>query len=61
MPVYAAAILAAAFLAAGVLFLFRGRRTGKRAFILAGLAAFILCAGCVVYLAATLLLVSGIA
>ena len=60
MPVGTAAVLAAAFLAGGGLSLRNGKQTGKRAWTFAGIALLALCAACVFYLAAALLLLDGI-
>ena len=61
MSVYMAAILAAICLAAGIALIDRGRKNGKRAFILSGIAAVILCLGLLTYVGAALVLVSAVA
>lgn len=59
MPVWGAAVLAAVLLIGGFLCRRVWKKTGKRPFMFAGIALFLLCAGCVFYLAAALLLLGS--
>lgn len=60
MPVWGFAILAAAFLAGGVISLRTGIKTGQRAWRFAGIFLFLLCGVSILYLVATCLLLGGI-
>lgn len=60
MPVWGIAVLAAVFLASGIASLRTGTKTGKRVWTFTYIALFLLCAVCVLYLAAALLLLGGV-
>ncbi len=60
MTVWLAAVLAVVFLAGGALFLRMGSKPEKRLWKIAGMALPFACAMCVLYIAATWLLLGGI-
>ncbi len=60
MPVWGVVILAAIFLAGGIMSLYTGTKTGKRVWTFAGIFLFLLCVVSILYLAAAFLLLGGI-
>lgn len=60
MTVWLAAVLAVVFLAVGIVSLRMGSKPEKRLWIIAGIALLLACFLCVLYLAATWLLLGGI-
>ena len=60
MTVLAAAILAGVSLAGGIIFLRVGIKNKRRLWKIAGIALFLACALCVVYLVSTLMFINAI-